>query len=84
MRVSLNQVWTRRVLAAVPDLYDRVIVCGFVEQTNGANEWSLRPADAFGDPVQATAADLEAAFSLEQDAPQVRPGDLYVSGEAWL
>jgi hypothetical protein len=84
MRVALNQIWKRRVLAAEPDDYDRVIVCGFVEQTAGADEWSLRPADSFGDPVSATAADLEAAFSLEQDAPQAGQADLYVSGEAWL
>jgi hypothetical protein len=85
MRVALNQTWRRRVRAVeADDPYDRVIVCGFVEQTNGADEWCLRPADSFGDPVSATAPDLEAAFALLEDAPQAGQADLYVNGEAWL
>src|ERR1700710_2685912 len=80
MRVALGQVWARRVVGE-PDPYDRVVVIGLVEQTSGANEWCLRPADSFGDSVSTTAADLEAAFSLSEDAPATDQADLYTTGE---
>jgi hypothetical protein len=79
--VRIGQQWKRRV--ECHDLWDHVLVVGRFEQQQ-SDEWVVQPVEGFAPNVSVTAADLAAAFSLDQEAPANQTPDLAAAGQAWL
>jgi hypothetical protein len=81
--IAIGSIWKRRVTPATPDGWDSVRVVGCFQQAE-QDEYVLKQADSFGEAISVTAADLEAAFDLEQPSPSVPAGDIYDTGSAWV